>query len=39
MYDVKNLGRLRTKIFALSIQFNILQYDVALKIESETLGI
>ena len=36
---LKNLGRPRAKIFALGIQFNVLQYDAALGIESETLDI
>jgi len=34
----KNLGRLQAKIFALDIQFNMLQHDAALGIESETLN-
>ncbi len=38
MYSVKNLGRLRTKIFASNIQFNVLQHDAALGIESETIN-
>ncbi len=34
----KNLGRLQAKIFASDIQFNVLQHDAALGIESETLS-
>jgi len=35
----KNLDRLQAKIFALDIQFNMLQYDVAFGIENEMLSI
>src|SRR6266566_7124099 len=36
---VKNLGRPQVKIFTSGIQFNVLQYDASLRIESETLSI
>ncbi len=38
MCGVGNLGRLRAKIFASGVQFNVLQYDVALRIKSEAFN-
>ena len=36
---VGNLGRLRAKIFASGVQFNVLQHDATFEIKSEALNI